>query len=213
MKTEIIMIRHGESVTNRTGVFTGESDVALTDIGLEQAELAGVALRDEHIDVLYSSDLSRAFNTAVPVARSHGLEIIPDARLREIRAGLWEGMTFGDIAEQYPEEYKIWKTRLGAMVCPGGESIVGMCERVISAVAEIAERHPGEIVCIASHATPIRAICAVASGIPIGELEREPYLPNASISRFEYENGRFTLVKKGDVSHLEGKITRLPDTI
>ena len=107
----------------------------------------------------------------------------------------------------------MWKTHLGAMVCPGGESIVAMCERVLAAVKDLASRHPGETVFMAAHATPIRAICAITSGIPFSELEREPYLPNASVCTFEYENGNLTCISKGDTDHLGGLITTLPQTI
>ncbi len=213
MKTTLIMIRHGQSVTNLTKVFTGQLDTDLTELGRLQADLAAKALKSTHIDIMYSSDLKRAVETALPTAKDHGLDIIKDERLREIFAGAWEGLNFETIRERYPEEHKIWMNNLGRMRCPGGESIPEMCERVLEAIKEIAESNLGKTVCISSHATPIRAICALTSGIPFSELEREPYLANASICIFEYENGTFTVIKKGDTSHLCGNETFLPNII
>ena len=213
MKTTLIMIRHGQSITNLTKVFTGQLDTDLTELGKLQAELAAKALKGTHIDKMYSSDLKRTVETALPTAEDHELDIIPAPRLREIYAGVWEGLDFEAIRERYPEEHRNWKEELGKMRCPGGESIPEMCERVFECVREIAESNPGKTVCISSHATPIRAICAITSGIPFSELEREPFVANASISIFEYENGKFTLIKKGDTSHLCGNETFLPNSI
>ena len=207
------MIRHGQSVTNLTKIFTGQLDTELTELGKLQAELAAKALKNIHIDKMYSSDLRRTLDTAAPTAKDHGLEIIPDSGLREIYAGIWEGLDFETIRQNYPNEHRIWKEQLGKMRCPGGESIPEMCERVFKSVKTIAESNQGKTVCIASHATPIRAICAITSGIPFSELEREPFVANASISIFEYENGTFSAIKKGDISHLDGNETFLPNTI
>ena len=200
-------------MTNLTKVFTGQLDTELTELGILQAELAAKALKNIHIDKMYSSDLKRTVDTARPTAEYHGLDIITDTRLREIYAGVWEGLDFETIRKNYPEEHRIWKEELGKMRCPDGESIPEMCERVLESVKEIAESNKGKTVCIASHATPIRSICAISSKIPFSELEREPFVANASISVFEYENGIFTAIKKGDTSHLDGNETFLPNTI
>ena len=100
MKTTLIMIRHGQSITNLTKVFTGQLDTDLTELGKLQAELAAKALKGTHIDKMYSSDLKRTVETALPTAKDHELNIIPDPRLREIYAGVWEGLDFEAIRER-----------------------------------------------------------------------------------------------------------------
>ena len=89
--TKIIVVRHAQSLANEKGIFIGHMDMDLSELGKKQAELLGKYLLDKAfpIDVIYSSDLSRAMKTAEPTAITHGLEIIPDARLREICGGDW----------------------------------------------------------------------------------------------------------------------------
>ena len=84
MKTTVIMVRHGESESNKKNVFTGQQNTPLTELGIKQAALAAEALKNVHIDKIYASDLTRAYNTGLPIAKSHGLEIEKNENLREI---------------------------------------------------------------------------------------------------------------------------------
>ena len=99
MKTTVIMVRHGESESNKENIFTGQMNTELTELGLRQAELAAEALKNVHIDRIYASDLTRAYNTGLPIAKSHGLMIEKNENLREIFAGDWEGLGFDEIKE------------------------------------------------------------------------------------------------------------------
>ena len=207
------MIRHGFSVANNEHRFAGHSDFPLTELGKLQAERCAEALKDEHIDVIYASDLSRAFETAVPIAISHGLDVIPHKGLREIFAGEWEGKTFSKLEEQYPESFGVWKSDLANAHPDGGESICQLYNRIIATMKELAQENEGKTVCIATHATPIRAVCTAAMGGGAEDMSKLSWTPNASISIFEYENGIFTPVKTGIVDHLEGICTVLPSNI
>ena len=75
--TKLILIRHGESLGNAVRKLLGHTDLDLSPLGYQQAEAAAVALKDERIDAIYSSDLLRAYNTAVPHARLRGIDVIP----------------------------------------------------------------------------------------------------------------------------------------
>lgn len=213
MKTKFIMIRHGFSVANNEQRFAGHSDFPLTDLGKQQAERCAEALKNEHIDVIYASDLSRAFETALPVATSHGLEVIPHKGLREIFAGKWEGKTFDELDREYSESFGIWKKDLGQAHPDGGESVAELFSRVISTLEDIAKAEEGKTVCIATHATPIRSVCVAAAGGKAEDMSKITWTPNASISLFEYENGTFTAVQTGIVDHLEGICTVLPSNV
>ncbi len=213
MKTTIIMIRHGESESNRKKVFTGQQNICLTELGKLQAELAANALRNVHIDKIYASDLTRAYDTGLPVAKSHGLIIKKEEGLRELNAGKWEGLEYDEIMVKFPEDYRRWRECIGKARCTGGESIVELYNRVVGRVLALAADNPGKTICLATHATPVRAVCAYASGIAAEDLEKEPFPGNASISIFEYEDGKLTAKIKGDVSHLEGFATFLADNI
>ena len=213
MKTTVIMVRHGESESNKKSIFTGQMNTELTELGLRQAELAAEALKNVHIDRIYASDLSRAYNTGLPIAKSHGLEIEKNKGLREIFAGDWEGLGFDEIKEKFTEDYNRWREDIGHARCTGGESIAELYDRVVGEVIRLAEENPGKTICLASHATPVRTVCAASSGIRAEELHREPFPGNASISIFEYENGRLTAKVKGDVTHLADLATFLSDRI
>ena len=108
--TKMIFVRHGQSEANLAEIFAGHTDIPLTDLGKRQAENTAQFLKDYPIDVIYSSDLLRAMQTAEPTARMHGMEILPDERLREIYAGEWEGVTFAALMEKYPTEFgEVWR--------------------------------------------------------------------------------------------------------
>ena len=210
MSTRIKMIRHGYSVSNNLKVFTGQSDIELTEKGREQARLCGEFFKGyEGIDAIYSSDLSRAYDTALEVGRALSLEVKKDDALREIFAGEWEMMPFVEIEEKYPEEYAVWKSDIGRANPTGGESVFSMATRVEAEVRRIASMHDGGCVVIVTHATPIRAICTLAEGLSLSEMGRVSWVSNASISVFEFD-GKFKTEEKNITSHLGDLKTDLP---
>ena len=104
--TEIIIIRHGETEWNKTGRFQGHSDVPLSEEGRAQAEALGKNLVVDHVDAIYASDLTRAMETAAPLAERFGLPVIPDPQLRELNFGAWEGRNFNDVNAENPDAMK-----------------------------------------------------------------------------------------------------------
>ena len=213
MKTRLILVRHGFSVSNDQKYFTGNMDIPLTEIGRLQAQKCAESLKDTPVDYIYASDLSRAMDTARPIADALHLPIHPDSALREIFAGEWEGVPFTELERQFPDSYRTWKEDIGLAVCDGGESVQAFSERIINGVTAIAERHAGKTVVIATHATPIRVLCTVSSGHPIEKMAEIPWVKNASINIFEYENGIFTVVNKDITDHLGDLKTALPKNV
>ena len=211
--TRFIMIRHGFSVANNEKRFAGHSDFPLTDIGRAQAERCADALVNEKIDAVYASDLSRAFDTATPVARSHDLPVIPHKGLREIFAGEWEGKTFAELDEEYPESFGVWKADLSSAHPDGGESIRQLYSRILATLDGIARENEGKTVCIATHATPVRSVCTAAMGLDYKGMTKIGWTANASISTFEYESGRFTAIEVSRTDHLGELKTVLPSNV
>ena len=187
MKTTLIAVRHGESISNLNGTFTGQWDAPLTALGVKQAERTAEFLKSYPITAIYSSDLSRSMQTATPTAKLKGLEIIPDARLREIHGGDWQQRTGAVIAEMYPESHRIWKTDIVNSRPDGGESFYEVMTRVRAAVADIVSRHRGECVAIFSHALALRTLTGDWLGFDVGD-KNTPWMTNASVSVIEYDD-------------------------
>ena len=213
MKTRFIMIRHGFSVANNEKRFAGHADFPLTELGLLQAERCAEALKDEKIDAIYASDLKRAFSTAIPVAKSHGLEVIPHKGLREIYAGKWEGEIFDELSVKFPEDFNCWRTDVGHAKCTDGESVAELFDRIISTLEAISAENEGKTVCIATHATPIRVVTTASMGGSAGDMTNVPWASNASLNIFDYEDGKFTSVALSVDDHLGDLSTSLPPNV
>ena len=137
--TTLLLARHGETDWNRELRIQGSSDIALNELGREQARALAEELADVPLHAIYASDLSRARATAAAVAATHGLDVRLDSRLRERSFGSWEGLTREDLAA-FPEGSR-----------HDGESDEQVRARVLEAVQEIARAHPGQHVLVVSH--------------------------------------------------------------
>ncbi len=206
--TRFVVTRHGQSIANAQTRFAGVSDFDLTDIGRAQAELTSKYIcENEHIDIIYSSDLLRAYNTAVPTAKRLGMEIIPLTELREIYAGKWEGLTTAEIAKKFPEDYSVWRSDYANCRCTDGEATAEVYERIMRTVADLAKKHDGQTVLLSTHATLVRALCANALGLSAQQTGEIPFNHNASINIFTYEDGKLTAVKTDIIEHLGEIVT------
>lgn len=158
----ILLARHGETDDNREPLrFQGFRDTPLNETGRRQAaELAG-RVADDEIVSLWSSDLSRASETAHIVGARIGLEARLDPRLREASRGDWEGHLFRDIARDDPERFAAWMRAGASFRFPGGESLQDQLDRVSAALLDIhrvASHLPALVVC---HGGSIRVmLCA-----------------------------------------------------
>lgn len=210
--TRIIMVRHGQSLANAERRFAGHSDFDLSELGHEQAKrVAQYLLKNEKIDAIYSSDLLRAYHTACPTAEAFGLPVIKDEGFREIFAGDWETLTLTEISERYSEDFAVWRGDYANSRPTGGESTVEVYERIVPHVLELAEKHDGETIMIATHATVTRAFITYAKGLSAAETGILQGFPkNASINVFTYEDGRVSEEYIDMIDHLDG-LEKQPD--
>ena len=202
--TRLILIRHGESEANVKEIGAGQIDYPLTELGNKQAQLAAeYLLANESIDVIYSSDLQRAYDTALPVAKALNLPILTDRRLREMDTGEWAGMTFRVREERYPEEVRKLREDYSHMRFPGGESIAEVYERIVSCISEIAKENDGKTVLIATHAGALRNYMAFANGYSSEEVHMiRTGGENANIHIHEWEDGKVRIVLSYFNGHL-----------
>ena len=215
--TKIIMVRHGQSMANKESRFAGHSDFDLSELGHEQARLAAEYLATrENPDAIYSSDLSRAHNTAAPFAKIYGLPINDTEGLREIFAGSWEGMLMTDIAEQYTEDLRVWREDFSNARCTDGESVGELYARVVKFVCELAKQHDGECILLASHATPIRAIECYSRGFGAERMADVPFVKNSALNIFEYNPADNSIIgiETNILAHLsDSMVTDVPKSL
>ena len=135
----IIIWRHGRTEWNVVARFQGQADITLDEVGYAQAARAAEVLAAYRPAGLYSSDLSRSYQTAEMLARRTGLDIITDKRLREIHVGSWEGSLGKEIREADPElARRLWAGE-DVRRSPTGESPSEVAERMAEVLTEIAE--------------------------------------------------------------------------
>ena len=202
----ILLIRHGETPWNAVRRLQGHTDIPLNEEGQRQAAALADALIEQGVDVLVSSDLQRAMQTAQALSRVQaGLALQTDARLRERCYGVFEGMLYSEIAEQYPDHYARWQAREVDAVMPDGvrpaESFRQFYQRCLDAIAGWAQRHPGQTIAIVAHGGVLECAYRAARGMSL-DSPRDFQVKNASINRFVWDGAQLQLEHWGDVDHL-----------
>jgi broad specificity phosphatase PhoE len=157
MTSTLYLIRHGETDWNRDRRIQGQSDTPLNDLGREQARLLGQRLADVPFDLAYSSDLSRAIETAELILESRPMPVTTDVGLRERAFGEWEGGSAEEIARAYPERWAAWRSGARDVSPPGGETQVELERRVTLALDDIVAVNHGRTLLVVSHGGAIQA--------------------------------------------------------
>ncbi|MCU0713335.1 MAG: histidine phosphatase family protein [Pirellula sp.] len=195
----IYIIRHGESLFNRENRIQGQTDVALSPFGEQQAVAIAECFKPGDIDAVISSPLQRAYQTARPLAERLDLEIQTLDDLKEIHAGIFSGLLWSEIENRFPEYSAGWNNMEYDFVIPSGESRRQLQERGVRALEHIATL-PFERVAVVAHGG---VLCAALKGLLRVPPETNPFsLFNASISRLSW-NGKWSLLTLNQMEHLE----------
>jgi broad specificity phosphatase PhoE len=186
--TTLLLVRHGETDWNRDAKWQGHSDIELNEVGRRQArELADTL---DGVDVIYSSDLARARETAEILGERLGVEVRLDERLRERDFGAWEGLTMDEVEQRFREQHDLWRAGEG-FGADDAESFKEFATRVLSCVDEILERHPGETVVLVGHGGSIRVIHAFATGLDyVRDHHSIPSVANCVVARYAGRQGK-----------------------
>jgi probable phosphoglycerate mutase len=201
--TRIIAIRHGETAWNVDTRIQGQLDIPLNHTGRWQAErLARALAARETIDVVYTSDLLRAWETARPVAEATGAPLHTDEGLRERGFGSFQGKTFTEIEAAMPDEAQRWRQRDPFWAPPGGESLTAMRRRVIETLHALASRHIGEQIVLVAHGGVMDVLYRAATGQEL-QTPRTWLLGNTAINRLLWSPEGLSLVGWSDTSHLD----------
>lgn len=180
--TELILIRHGETEWNVVGRYQGQADPPLNNRGLVQAYELAQRLNDTNLNLLYTSPLSRAFQTAQILAESLHIPLHVDERFQEIHQGDWQTRLRSEIEARYPDLFQKWETDPWIVTPPGGESLREVRTRVDKAVDEILRKHEGLCIGIVSHRIPIALLKVRFQGME-PDIVRTLQLPNTYFER------------------------------
>jgi broad specificity phosphatase PhoE len=199
----LIVVRHGATANNASGRATGQTDVAMSSLGLVQAEALAGRLATATLDHMVSSDLIRARETANRIAVHHPtVPLSLDADLREITMGEWEGMTQAEVLARDPAQAARWLTDPATVAPPGGETYGDLRDRLLRALDRWTTAVYGGTVLWVTHGGAIGVLLCHALGLDLSrrfQFRRD----NASITELRIENGAMILVRHNDTAHLE----------
>jgi len=204
--TRFVLVRHGVTELSVARRFAGRSDLPLTERGVQQAELAADRLAGlaGSVAAVFSSPLLRTRQTADRIAGRLGLPVTIEDGLIETDYGAWDGHSFDEVRQRWPADLARWLADPTA-VPTGGESFQTVGRRVGAARDRIVERHPGQVVLLVSHVSPIKLLVQSALGAPVSAVHRM-YLEPASITVIDYLDGNpagASLRGYNDTAHLD----------
>ena len=208
--TRLCIVRHGETAWNAEHRVQGQLDVPLNAIGLAQALAVAKVLDAEKFSAIYSSDLSRARQTAEPTASLHSMKVFLDKNLRERHYGIFERLTYAEVKQKFPEDYARFEARDPEYAFRTGESLRDFSARSIAVISGIAQRHTGESVLIVTHGGVLDKLYRFVTGLPLSA-ERNFGIPNAGLNRIEVTVSRWQIRAWADVAHLESALDDLPE--
>ncbi|HLQ54860.1 MAG TPA: bifunctional RNase H/acid phosphatase [Streptosporangiaceae bacterium] len=199
--TTTLLLRHGQTEFSAERRFAGRGDIALTDTGRRQAVAAADQLAARGIDAIVTSPLQRARKTAEAVAAATGAPLAVDDGLVEADFGKWEGLTFGEAAQRWPEEMSAWLASAD-VAPPGGESLADAARRVLGTLDRLLAARPRETLLLVSHVTPIKTLACRALLAPPAAMFRI-HLDVASLTEIDWFADGPALVRSlNDTAHL-----------
>jgi probable phosphoglycerate mutase len=203
VKTTLLLIRHGETAWNAEHRIQGHLDIPLSTSGFRQAQRLAERLAGEAIAAVYSSELARAWFTALPLAERLGVEVSAEPRLRERSFGIFEGLTLDEVAHRHPQEFAQWRGRDPDWQLEGGESGRQLIDRVLAALQDIVARHRGSTIAVVSHGGVLDVVYRSARALP-WQAPREHQMLNASINRLAASASplELAILDWGDIAHL-----------
>ncbi|MGA2515521.1 MAG: histidine phosphatase family protein [Thermodesulfobacteriota bacterium] len=200
--TSIYLVRHGQTAWNKEEIFRGRTDVPLDETGLKQAELVGEYFREIKIHAIYSSTLSRAWETARKIAQFNDLKVQPLPGIIDMSFGKWEGRPHQEIREKDSKTYRQWVEKPHLVRLPGGESLDDVRVRAMAALEEVIRKHPEKTLVLVSHRVICKVlICAILSldNSHFWQITQD----TTAINLIQYRKGKYILSLMNETCHLK----------
>ena len=198
---DLILVRHGETETNRLGKIQGASQTSLNERGLQQAAAAARVLDEETPFTLYASPLKRAVQTAQEITNRTGIDATPEDGLIEMDVGDFEGLSGRQLRERFPDVMRSWDEDAYRTVMPGGESLATVGQRAWGTVTRLSDLHADEAVVAVTHNFTIQMILCTALGMEPNNFRRLR-VDLGSITRLYVSSERTVQVSVNETGHL-----------
>jgi len=202
VSARLIIVRHAQATGNEEGRFQCRKNNELTELGRQQLVLLTERLRDTRIDVVCSSPLSRAMDTARACIEGRDMDIVADPRLIELDAGEMESLLWEELCERFSTQMAHWKDSPHLFCPPGGETMAQLYERVTAAAKDIAGRYDGSTVLISTHGVVVRNLMCWAKGLPFERLCEVQRWSNTGIGIVDVTDGKPQLIAENDHAHI-----------
>lgn len=178
----VLLARHGQTDWNAAGKIQGSSDIPLNDTGRSQARALSEKLRDGQyrVQVIYTSPLKRARETAEVVGNALGVDVVCAPELTELNFGDWEGCSWGEIGERWPEQFAAYSADRRNYAPPGGESYAEMLTRARPFLDSLRRKRGGDALCVC-HSAVMRGLLADLQGMSVSESYKRLRLPNGIV--------------------------------
>ncbi|NMM65797.1 histidine phosphatase family protein [Clostridium sp. P21] len=200
---KIYITRHGETEWNKEFRMQGWKNSNLTEEGIENAKKLGKYLKDLEFDLIYTSPLKRAVDTAKYIRGEKNTKIVINEDFKEMNFGLWEGMTANELINRYPKEYENFLQRPQLFKSFGGENFEEFVQRVKRGLYSIIENNNTcDNVLVVAHAVVIKAVSKIVKGYGIEDIWSLPYINGTSITILEVEGNNIRILVEGDTSHI-----------
>ncbi len=207
--THLYLIRHGQTEWNLAGRYQGQSDVPLSQKGLEQARSLAKFFPARQLDVIYSSDLQRAVSTAEAVAERFSLQVQTRRELRELNFGAWEGLSYEQIVKEWPDALRDFFAHPDVLHIPEGESFPALQARAVACIRSIVQENKGKSIAVFSHGAILRTILADALMTPLSNVWRFRQ-SNTAVNRIDYAEEGIPVVEYiNNTAHLSKEETEV----
>lgn len=200
--TKIYLIRHAAAEGNLYRVAHGQFNSSITHRGYSQLTHLRRRFKDITLDAVYGSDLLRAQTTAAALYIPRNMEFRPIPLLREICMGVWEQLSWGEIARRDPTMYHNFNHRPDLFELEGAERFEDVRDRMLAAIRQMAAEHPDGTIAATSHGAALRVLLGTLEGLSLAEIGDTPYGDNTAVSLLEVEGDEIRLVYRDDASHI-----------
>lgn len=208
--TRLIIVRHAEARGNVDRVFHGQTDSDITENGINQLVSLTERFKEIPFDVIYSSDLIRAYKTALAVNSTLNLPIIKDKMLREINGGEWEEMPFAELPKKFPEAFYHWDKKPHLLQMPNGESLEEFANRINTEIDDLVKQNKNKTICIVTHGTGIRVYINYILHNALEDINKVEWCDNTGVSIIDFDdNFNSMLVLNGDATHLSDELSTI----